>query len=218
MKFLEALNNEFYPLSKLERINLVADRFDRILITSSFGTTSAILLHLLSQSRLAHLPVFIVNTGFLFPETLAYRNHLSALLKIKVEEIVPEAWRFDVTAQTTMWKNDPDTCCVLKKVEPLDDFAKGYDLWMSGIMGWQSNHRGKQPIFSLKKGIVKFHPLVDMTKQEAESYFYHHNLPEHPLKSQGYESIGCMPCTQQGNGRNGRWEHLPGKTECGLHF
>ena len=62
MKFLEALNNEFYPLRNLERINLVADRFDRILVTSSFGTTSAVLLHLLSQSKLAHLPVFIVNT------------------------------------------------------------------------------------------------------------------------------------------------------------
>jgi phosphoadenosine phosphosulfate reductase len=215
---IEALNAEYVGLEPVARLNRLSEQFQRILVTSSFGASSAILLHLLSQSALAKVPVYIVNTGFLFPETLAYRQNLAELLNLTVAEIVPEPWRFKVVEDTRMWETHPDLCCTLKKVEPMDDFTKNYDVWISGIMGWQSHHRGKQEVFSRKKEILKFHPLLELTQAQAEAYMLAHNLPEHPLKEKGFASIGCMPCTQRGVGREGRWGHLPGKTECGLHL
>ncbi|HET7360591.1 MAG TPA: phosphoadenosine phosphosulfate reductase family protein, partial [Salinimicrobium sp.] len=92
-----------------------------------------------------------------------------------------------------------------------------YTLWVSGLMEWQSDHRATLNIFEKRGEIVKFYPLLDVSKAERDEYIEKHQLPFHPLVAKGYSSIGCTHCTVPGEDRSGRWNNNP-KTECGLHL
>ena len=215
---LRELNERFHALTAEERVKRLYDEFsaDDVMLTSSFAANSALLLHLFSQYAPSQ-KVYFIDTGFHFQATLDYKKRLAELYHLKVEDVHPEDWKHEFTVNDQTWKSDPDFCCSINKVEPLEEIKKRHTVWVSGLMRWQTDHRSSLDVFELRGGIVKFYPLVDVTKEEREAYIRDHNLPFHPMVAQGYSSIGCTHCTARGDDRSGRWADTA-KTECGLHL
>jgi len=217
-KEIEALNEKYRTLSVEERIKALYTDFpaEKIMLTSSFAATSAFFLRLFS--RLApQQAVFFIDTGYHFQETLDYKQYLTELYQLNVVDIRAEDWKHEFTTREQTWKNDPDFCCSINKVEPLDSIKQDYTVWASGLMRWQTEHRSMLDVFEERNGIIKFYPLVDVSMNERDNYIREHNLPFHPLVAKGYSSIGCSHCTVPGDDRSGRWNNCP-KTECGLHL
>lgn len=215
---IASLNQEYRQLSVAERIIRLYEDFDpnEVMVTSSFATTSAYLLHLFSLYKPDQL-IHFIDTGYHFRETLLYKRYLSEIYGLNVVEIKAKNWKFDFTKDDQTWKTDPDLCCSINKVEPLNQLADDYLIWVSGLMEWQSDHRASLNIFEERNGMLKFYPLLDVTEKEREAYIKEHLLPFHPLQAKGYFSVGCSHCTIPGKGRTGRWNNNP-KTECGLHL
>jgi phosphoadenosine phosphosulfate reductase len=218
-QLLHELNHDYAGLQPAERIArlyrqpLFADQ--RVILTSSFGTTAVFLLHLLQELQISQ-PVYFLNTGYHFRETLAYKERLRELFSLPIIELTPEDWKHRYTRENKTWKNDPDLCCTVNKVEPMEQVRQQADIWMSGLMSWQNTHRKNLDYFQWQDGLLKFYPIIDVSEAAVEAYIKKHKLPVHPLKPMGYESVGCSHCTFKGKGRQGRW-HGQSKTECGLH-
>ncbi|MCG8318898.1 MAG: phosphoadenylyl-sulfate reductase [Cytophagales bacterium] len=210
-------NNHYTSLTPRERLEKLFSEHDeaKILVTSSFGSTSVVLLHMLSQVKPGH-PIHFVNTGFLFQETLDYKKQLIEKLGLKVINVKARENRHRFTRENQSWRFNHDLCCFINKVEPVNELRASYDVWISGLLAFQNANRSKTRIFEPKKDIVKFHPIIDMTAAEVSLYMTIYELPSHPLVAEGYESIGCTHCTRKGKGREGRWFDKT-KTECGLH-
>lgn len=213
---LQALNEKYKKLTPSERIAEVYKDFDTILLTSSFGTTSALLLDLFKKVN-PEQKVHFIDTTYHFPETLAYKEDLTKLLNLKVIEVLPEEWKNKFTKEDQTWSKNPDFCCSINKVEPIEAVKKDFQIWVSGLLGYQNEHRKNLDVFEQKKDIIKFYPVIDMKQEDVENYFKSNTLPTHPLLAQGYESVGCIHCTTKGKGRSGRWSDSS-KTECGLHL
>ncbi len=214
---LDDLNIEYESLSGVERVERVFNEFDpeRILVTSSFGATSAILLHMVSKVAPDH-PVYFVDTGYLFEETIRYKNQMANQLGLNVIDASSPKNHHTFTRQNQSWKYNSDLCCFINKVGPTDKLREGKDVWLSGLMKYQNANREKLRIFEPRQDLLKFHPIIDMTAEEVETYASIYELPFNPLIYQGYGSIGCTHCTAKGEGREGRWLNSA-KTECGLH-
>ena len=193
----------------------------RVAVVSSFGTESAVLLHLVAQADPA-TPVIFVDTLKMFDETLAYRDELTARLGLVNSSVVqPDAAVLLARDENGLrWSWDPDGCCEIRKVEPLKRAKLGLDAWISGRKAFQSVTRQNLPRFEIEDGRLKINPLGDWTKDDLEAYFAAHDLPRHPLEAQGYLSVGCQPCTSTvapgEDPRAGRWRGWD-KTECGIH-
>ena len=215
---IKQLNEKYHKLTIEERVAALYVDFDQadVMLTSSFAATSAFLLKVFSLANPSQ-KIYFIDTGYHFRETMAYKEKLTELYGLKVESIKAEEWKHDFTTKEQTWKKDPDFCCSINKVEPLNGIKENYKIWVSGLMEWQSDHRSTLDIFEDRNGIVKFYPLLDVTQEEREAYIKDHNLPFHPLVAKGYFSIGCEHCTVPGKGRSGRWNNSP-KTECGLHL
>jgi phosphoadenosine phosphosulfate reductase len=216
MSTIEQLNEEYLPLTPEERVRRVNSDFSKVLLTSSFGTTSAVLLNLF-RSVNNNQDVYFLDTTYHFAETLEYKNLLTRQLGLNVHTIKPEEWKNSFTNTDQTWSKDPDLCCSINKVEPLDKIKSGFQVWVSGLMQSQNNYRKQMKIFEEKGGILKFYPIIDMSDEEAKKYIVEHSLPEHPLLKHGFNSVGCIHCTVKGRGREGRWVNRS-KTECGLHM
>ncbi|HHH35729.1 MAG TPA: phosphoadenylyl-sulfate reductase [Gammaproteobacteria bacterium] len=216
--YIQALNEKYRPLDVEARIRELYNDFtaEKVMLTSSFAATSAFFLYLFSRVR-PDQPVFFIDTGFHFPETLEYKHRLTELYGLKVVDVRAEDWKHEFTVKDQTWKSDPDFCCSINKVEPLEEIKQHYEVWASGLMRWQTEHRASLDIFEVRGGIIKFYPLIDVTKEERDAYIREHKLPFHPLVFKGYSSIGCVNCTVPGEDRSGRWNNCP-KTECGLHL
>ena len=192
----------------------------RIAAVSSFGTESAILLDLVASVD-KDVPVIFINTQKIFGETLAYRDALSEQLGLTdLREYRPDPRLLAEKDGTSLrWSYDPDGCCDLRKVEPLRRALAPFDAWISGRKGFQSG-RAALPRFEIDEGRLKINPLADWDKATLDARFTERKLPRHPLESQGYPSIGCVPCTSQvqpgEDPRAGRWRGWD-KTECGIH-
>ena len=215
---LAGLNNAYRPLNPEDRVIKLYEDFKigEIMLTSSFAATSALLLKLFSDTNKEQL-IYFIDTGFHFKETLIYKDYLTKLYDLRVENIRAENWKHEFTLKDETWKKDPDFCCSVNKVEPLEGLKEQFNVWVSGLMSWQSDHRTTLDIFEDRNGILKFYPLLDVSREERDNYIKEHHLPFHPLISKGYYSIGCEHCTIPGKGRSGRWNNNP-KTECGLHL
>lgn len=206
-----------------ERLAFAVDLFgERLLFTSSFGAGSAVLLHLWSTVA-AHLPVVFIDTGFLFDETLAYRDALVDRLGLRLEIARPSVDKTDFLVEHggDIYAKDPDFCCATNKVAPLAPFLAKARGWVSGVRRDQSAERANTPILlATEGGPVKVHPLATMTSDQATAYMARHALPDHPLRARRYLSIGCAPCTRAvlpgEDERAGRWAGTA-KTECGIH-
>ncbi len=212
------LNAEYADMDFAARIRRVYEDFppEKVLVTSSFAATSAYFLHIISRIR-EDQPIAFIDTGFHFPKTLIYKAYLTKLFGLTVFDLKAEAWKHEFTEQDRTWDKNPDFCCSINKVEPLEAVKGNYEVWISSLMRWQSDHRAELPVFEERRGIIKFNPMIDVTREERDAYIAEHNLPFHPLVAEGYASIGCTHCTVKGEGRSGRWEGKP-KTECGLHL
>lgn len=212
------LNKKYKTLTVLERIEMLQHDFNMqdVMLTSSFAATSAFLLHTFSTVYPNHL-VYFIDTGYHFKETIAYKKQLTELYNLNVESVAAATWKHEFTTGEETWKKDPNFCCSINKVEPLELIKEKYKIWVSGLMEWQSDHRASLDIFELRGNILKFYPLLDVSKEQRDLYIKEHSLPFHPLVAKGYLSIGCKHCTLPGKGREGRWNNNP-KTECGLHL
>lgn len=210
-------NSNYESLSPKERLEELFREFptDDILITSSFGTTSAVILHLISQVKPDH-PIHFINTGYLFQETIDYKDKLVDQLGLNVVEVGTAENKHRFTKENHTYQYHQDLCCFINKVQPLNEVKANHKVWVSGLLAHQNANRQGLNIFEPKKDIMKFHPILDMSKSEVELYHYIYDLPEHPLLNEGYASLGCTHCTKQGTSREGRWAGIA-KTECGLH-
>jgi len=217
-ELIKSLNEKYHSMTVKERVAALYEDFPEkdVMLTSSFAATSAFLLRVFSQIH-PKQKIFFIDTGYHFKETLEYKEKLTKLYGLNVESITAEDWKHDFTTKEKTWKKDPDFCCSVNKVEPLNNLKDNFKVWVSGLMDWQSDHRATLDIFEDRDGIIKFYPLLDVTQEEREAYIKDHDLPFHPLVAKGYFSIGCEHCTVPGKGRSGRWNNSP-KTECGLHL
>jgi phosphoadenosine phosphosulfate reductase len=217
-KEIKALNINYKALSPTQRIKQFYKDFkvEEVMLTSSFAATSALLLKFFSDVNPNQI-VYFIDTGFHFKETLIYKKELTRLYGLNVQSISALKEEHEFTISDKSWQKNPDFCCYVNKVKPLELIKKNYTVWVSGLMKWQSDHRASLDIFEMRNNILKFYPLLDITKEERKEIIDKQNLPFHPLVFKGYQSIGCRHCTIPGDDRNGRWNNNP-KTECGLHL
>ena len=214
---VEELNTIFKPLNFKERIEKLYEYFPEkeVLMTSSFGTKSVFLIHLLQQIRPSQL-IYFINTTYHFSETITYKDQLTEKFDLSIEEVLPSENENLLTKEDQWWVNHPRMCCTVNKIAPLDPIVAKHKVWISGLMAYQTEFRARLDIFEQRGDIVKFQPLVDIDEGEFLYHLDYHNLPRHPLEKEGYGSIGCTHCTEKGEGRNGRWARS-GNKECGLH-
>lgn len=214
---LSALNVEFASLDFQDRIKRLYDYFpvEEVLFTSSFGTKSVVMLTLVSRGNKNQV-VHMLNTGYHFPETLAYKETLRELTGLPMAEIHPTPKQHQQTVEAEMWNSQPDRCCHYNKVLPLREVKARHKVWMSGVHAYQTMNRQGMEIFELVDGLIHFHPLIDITEGEFLYLLEKDKLPRHPLEALGFGSIGCTHCTSRGEGRSGRWKGKE-KDECGLH-
>lgn len=208
--------------SAILRAALTGPLRGRIALVSSFGSESAVMLAFAADIDPA-VPVLFLETGQHFPETLAYRDQLTAHLGLSdVRSLRPaERQLQDRDPQGQLWAFDPDACCALRKVEPLDEAMIPFAAWLTGRKRAQAATRAQLPIVErARDGRLKINPLAHWTPAELDAEMTRRALPRHPLAGLGYRSIGCAPCTRPvGEGedaRAGRWAGLA-KTECGIH-
>jgi len=230
---LTKLNQEF-ELKKPEEIIAWAIREfpGKIAASSSFGPESGVLLHMISRIDPA-VPILFLETGYHFPETLQYKKDLAEFLGLKnvINLKADPKRKAEVVAQYegVPYEKNPDLCCHINKVEPLDRALKDYDAWMSGIRRNQTDFRKSVRTVEeyKRKGeetpplhLYKISPISNFTSREMWWYLKEHQIPKHPLYDKGYLSVGCWPCTrpvQPGDDeRSGRWAGKA-KTECGIH-
>jgi phosphoadenosine phosphosulfate reductase len=202
----------------------IGSRFKgKIALVSSFGTESAILLHMVARIDPA-LPIIFLDTGMLFAETLAYRDELTALLGLTdVRAIRPSGAQIAAyDPDGRLWQKDPDLCCAIRKTNPLDDALDGFEAWITGRKRSQSATRANlQHIETGADGRITVNPLAFWSDDQLEAYFEAYDLPRHPLEAEGYTSIGCAVCTAKPlpgqDKRSGRWAGKA-KIECGIHM
>jgi len=219
----DRLNTKFEGVEGQEMLRrlFAEEELGRIAVVSSFGTESAVLLHLIAQVA-PDTRVTFVDTLKMFPETLTYRDTLLDYLGMHNRDVVTpdEALLAEKDENGLRWSFDPDGCCEIRKVQPLARAKDGLDSWFSGRKAFQSVTRENMPRFEVEDGRLKINPLGDWIKDDLETYFEEQNLPRHPLEAEGFLSVGCQPCTSKvlpgEDPRAGRWRGWD-KTECGIH-
>lgn len=216
---IEELNRKYSKLSLKQRIKEIYKDFshDEILLTSSFAANSSFLLHLYSQNAPVKPKVYFIDTFYHFDETLEYKKELSKKYNLDVYNIIPDFEEHFYTKDNNLWKKNPDLCCHINKVRPLDKIKKHFKLWSSGLMRSQNSHRKNLEIFEIKDDLLRFYPIIDVNIKQRNQYIKEKKLDTNPLVYKGYNSIGCSHCTKKGSQREGRWVGLA-KTECGLHI
>jgi phosphoadenosine phosphosulfate reductase len=194
---------------------------EHLALVSSFGTESAALLKVMADVDPA-IPVVFLDTGWLFEETLAYRDTLIATLGLRdVRSIKPlEETLSREDPERELWFSDPDACCRIRKVEPLKRALAPFSAWINGRKRFQGGLRADIPVVEDDGIRLKFNPFANVSREAIEAIYKQANLPPHPLTASGYLSVGCMPCTSRTSpdedARAGRWRGRA-KTECGIH-
>jgi phosphoadenosine phosphosulfate reductase len=204
------------------KINEYQQGYLKMFTSSSFQTHSIVLLHILSRIDNS-IPVYFINTGFHFPETIAFKDQVADMLKLNIKEVssfTPKNMQKDSQGKF-LFTSDPDFCCFLNKVQPLEPVLAEHDVWINGVRADQSAVRKSFKIEEKAPfDTIRFHPMLDWNTKMIETYIKEHKLPRHPLEAKGYLSIGCEPCTRkfdlEWSAREGRWFGL-NKTECGLN-
>jgi phosphoadenosine phosphosulfate reductase len=219
----EALDRALRAASPAEVIEAALNTVgrERLALVSSFGTESAALLKVMADVDPA-IPVIFLDTGWLFEETLAYRDTLIATLGLRdVRSIKPlEETLSRQDPDRELWFSDPDACCRIRKVEPLARALKPFSAWLNGRKRFQGGGRADIPVVEDDGARLKFNPFANVSREEIEAIYTLAKLPPHPLVASGYLSVGCMPCSSRTapgeDARAGRWRGKA-KTECGIH-
>jgi phosphoadenosine phosphosulfate reductase len=196
----------------LALIEDVVERFgaSQIALAASWQKESSVLVDLVQRVDPA-IRIITLDTGALFPETYDTWRAVEERYGIQIE-------RFRGEWVDELWLTDPDRCCAMRKVEPLERALADASCWMTGLRRDQSPERADTPEFGWDEqhGLYKAAPLADWTERDVWRYIHEHDLPYNPLHDRGYASIGCTHCTVAGAGRSGRWAGTD-KIECGLH-
>jgi phosphoadenosine phosphosulfate reductase len=190
-------------------------------LSSSFQSHSIPMLHIFSKIDRS-IPVYFVDTGFHFPETIVYSEMISNILNTEMKVVSSNISKIDLITNENrfLFTSDPNLCCSLNKVDPIDRICEQYDIWVTGVRKDQSKVRQNFEMIAKGKGdIIRFHPMLNWDTKMINTYINMYNLPPHPLESEGYQSVGCSPCTgkPEYDERSGRWVGM-NKTECGLHL
>jgi phosphoadenosine phosphosulfate reductase len=186
------------------------------------------MIHLAKQNGF-DFPVFTLDTGLLFPETLALKKRLEEFFGLQIESLEPDLTveeQADINGPE-LWKHNPDLCCTIRKVMPLRDKLTDLDCWITGLRRQQSDTRSQIGIIELYsfdeasgRDIVKLNPMANWAREDVWKYIRSHSIPYNPLHDQGFGSIGCQPCTRKTRDgeseRAGRWTGF-NKVECGIH-
>ena len=200
----------------------------RAAIGTSFQGAGLVMMHI-AKLRNFPFPVFTIDTGLLFSETLALKQRLEDFFGTPIESLVPDL-TVEQQAEAVgpeLWKRDPDQCCTLRKVLPLQAKLGELDCWVTGLRRQQSQSRTQVKVLeayvydeSTGREILKLNPMVHWPREDIWKYIKDHKIPYNPLHDRGYHSIGCEPCTSlSGEGddeRAGRWVGFQ-KVECGIH-
>jgi phosphoadenosine phosphosulfate reductase len=228
---VDALNTRFEKQTPQEILRWAADMFgDGLIMTSSFGADSMCSIHLATQVK-PDIRIVVVNTGFLFPETLQFMEEMRARFGLNVQEYHsrndPIVWLSVNGEPDPRVRNNVEACCAANKNEVFDRAMKEIApaAWIRGVRGDQSAERSKmRPLqWNTRNNCWAVSPILRWTARDVFYYMKQHNLPHHPLWEQGYLSIGCNPATctraiQAGDDqRAGRWSGME-KTECGIHL
>ncbi|HET7887918.1 MAG TPA: phosphoadenylyl-sulfate reductase [Bradyrhizobium sp.] len=194
---------------------------EHLALVSSFGTESAALLKVMADVDPA-IPVIFLDTGWLFEETLAYRDTLIARLGLRdVRSIKPLGDALNrEDRDRELWFSDPDACCRIRKVEPLKRALAPFRAWINGRKRFQGGLRADIAVVEADGARLKFNPFANITRAGIEAIYAQADLPPHPLVAAGFLSVGCMPCSSRAqsgeDARDGRWRGRS-KTECGIH-
>ena len=203
------------------------ETIEKLAVATSFQGSGMVILHLMKALR-PDVPVLFLNTGFHFEDTLEFKEKVTEMWDLNLVELRGEHESPQGQAELygpALYRRDPDKCCFINKVEPLQKALENFDGWISGIRRDQSPLRAHTPIVeaqTLPSGneVLKFHPLANWAKADVQAYLHEHEIPTHPLLEKGYSSIGCWPCTRAVKSgedeRAGRWNGFS-KTECGIH-
>lgn len=193
----------------------------RFCVTSSME--DAVVAHL--ASRVAPgVDVVFLDTGYHFPETIGTRDAVAAVMDVNVITLTPRRTVAEQDAEygPALHDRDPDLCCALRKVKPLEEGLTGYDAWATGLRRDESPTRAGTPVvgWDARRGKVKVSPIARWSQEDVEAYIAEHGVLTNPLLMDGYASVGCAPCTRRvlegEDARAGRWAGRA-KTECGLH-
>lgn len=224
---IPALNEKLNASSTEEILGWAWKTFGaRAAIGTSFQGAGLVMMHIAKQNGF-EFPVFTMDTGLLFPETVALHKRLQDFFGYKIERLEPD---YSVEKQAELygaelWKKDPDMCCTMRKVFPLRNKLAELDCWITGLRRQQSDTRsniGIVELYEFENGrdIVKLNPMANWSRDAVWKYLHDHHIPYNPLHDQGYRSIGCWPCTAKDAGgeneRGGRWIGF-NKVECGIH-
>ncbi len=220
---IERLNADFATQAPQAILAWGWETFQPLIITSSsFQTQSVALLHMIAQVC-PQMPIIFTDTGYHFPETLAFRDELKAKFGLNIQTVytTPDPQEYRSNLIEPLYMRDPDLCCRVNKVAPFNQALAGKAAWVAGVRRDQTAHRSQMQIIERRtNGMIKVNPLLNWTSRDLWTYSEEHHLPTHPLFAQGYMSIGCAPCTRPistgDDERSGRWAGT-GKTECGLH-
>jgi phosphoadenosine phosphosulfate reductase len=197
-------------------------------IGTSFQGAGLVTIHHAVQAGIP-LPVFTIDTGFLFPETLALKTQLESFFGIHIESLLPEQSPEQQAAELgdQLWLKKPDLCCTLRKVVPLQNKLSNLAVWITGVRRQQSDTRSNVQLLELyhfdvirDRYILKLNPMAAWSREAVQAYLKQHNIPTNPLTAKGYRSIGCTHCTRPTTAgeheRAGRWTGFD-KAECGIH-
>ena len=210
---MRAAPPDLESLSAQEVLDHVVDEFHpRLYVACSFQKEASVILDLLLRAA-PDARVFTLDTGVLFPETYETWRRIEQRYGIEIDVYCGD-WI------DGLWQRDPDACCGMRKVEPLERALADVDAWITGLRRDQSAARAATPKLGPDPGHprkLKCAPLADWSEQDVWRYIARHDVPYHPLHDRGYDSIGCTHCTVAGGGRDGRWAGTD-KIECGLHL
>jgi len=225
--FINEMSGTSTAISKEQR--LILDKVSgyqkdglRVFASSSFQSHSIVMLHILSLLENPP-PIYFLNTGFHFPETISFKNEIANRFNLDVRDVespISKNLQRDESSNF-YYVSKPDYCCYLNKVLPMESLSAKYDVWISGVRADQNKNRQS---FSIEeKGnndILRYHPMLNWDNKVVWKYIYDHDLPHHPLDALGYTSVGCEPCTSPAMSPDGqrinRWQGM-NKSECGLH-
>ena len=205
-----------------EKIREYSQAGKRLFTTSSFQTHSIVMLHILSQID-SSIPVYCINTGYLFPETISYRDKVIESFGLQMVDLKPGTPKYLQREPNgkLMFTTNPDHCCYINKTQPMEAILASHDVWINGVRADQSAVRKAMNVEQEAPfNCIRFHPMLNWDKKRIYTYIKEYDLPQHPLDKKGYVSIGCEPCTRKMDlemqEREARWFGL-NKVECGLH-
>ncbi|MGW5863342.1 phosphoadenylyl-sulfate reductase [Streptomyces sp. NPDC055239] len=218
----EQAGRDLEDASALEILQWALDTFgERFCVTSSME--DAVVAHLASRAR-PGVDVVFLDTGYHFPETIGTRDAVAAVMDVNVITLTPKQSVAEQDAEfgAKLHDRDPDLCCAMRKVKPLEEGLTSYAAWATGLRRDESPTRAGTPVvgWDEKRQKVKVSPIARWTQDDVDTYVNEHGVLTNPLLMDGYGSVGCAPCTRRllegEDARAGRWSGNA-KTECGIH-